>query len=281
MTLRRFFSNQTWWGKLLGAFLGYLMAGPVGAMFGILIGNFFDRGLTDHLTNPLWHYHAESRALIKPVFSKALFSIMGHIAKADGRVSELEIQMAKRLMQDMKFNRLQQKEAQQFFNEGKKDQFKLKPMLGLLYKACQDNPNLLKLFIDTQYTFAQVDGLSDSKIQILNTILAYMQRAPLNEQSRFNQDFYDGFTRQRTSGSNHHRTHAPPPHALDQAYSILQIERSANKQEIKRAYRRLISRHHPDKLIAKGMPDYKIKEANAMTQKISKAYEDLLRAKGW
>ncbi len=281
MTFRDFFSNQTWWGKLLGAFLGYLMAGPVGALFGILIGNFFDRGLTEHMTNPLWHYHAESRARVKPIFSKVLFSVMGHIAKADGRVSELEIQWAKRVMHDMKLNRAQQKEAQLFFNEGKQDQFKLKPMLGLLYKTCQDNPNLLKLFIDTQYTFAQVDGLSDSKVRILNTILTDMQRAPLNEQSRFNEDFYEQFTRQRSSGANHRTSHAPSPHALDQAYSILNIERSANKQEIKRAYRRLISRNHPDKLIAKGMPADQIKQANEKTQIIRKAYEQICESKGW
>ncbi len=281
MSLRQFFTSQTCWGKLLGAILGYLMAGPVGALFGILIGNFFDRGLTEHLTNPLWHYHAEQRVLVKPIFLKALFSIMGHIAKADGRVSQLEIQMAKRVMRDMKLNAPQRKEAELFFNEGKKEQFKLKPMLGLLYKTCQGNPQLLKLFIDTQYALAQLDGLSDSKIQILNTILAYMQRAPLHEQSQFNEDFYAHFSRQRSSRSNQNTTRRESPHAVEQAYSILQIEPTANQQEIKRAYRRLISRHHPDKLIAKGMPADKIKQANEKTQIIRKAYEQICESRGW
>ena len=258
------------------------MAGPVGALFGLLIGNFFDRGLTEHLTNPLWHYHAERRMLVKPIFLKALFSIMGHIAKADGRVSELEIQMAKRVMHDMKLNLAQRKEAQLFFNEGKREPFKLKPTLGLLYKACHDNPQLLKLFIDTQYAVAQVDGLSDGKIQILNTILAYMHRAPLHEQSRFNEDFYDHFSRQRSySGANQYTSRPSPNQVLDQAYSILQIEPTANKQDVKRAYRRLISRHHPDKLIAKGMPADKIKQANEKTQMIRKAYEQICENKGW
>lgn len=281
MSLRRFFASQTWWGKVLGAFLGYLIAGPVGALFGILIGNFFDRGLTEHLNNPLWHYHVEQRALVKPIFLKALFSVMGHIAKADGRVSELEIQMAKRMMHDMKLNTAQKKEAKLFFNEGKKEQFKLKPVLGLLHKACQSTPQLLKLFIDTQYALAQIDGLSDSKVQILNTILAYMQRAPLHEQSQFYDDFYTHYSNQRSSRSNQNSSRPQSSHALSQAYSILQIEPTANQTEIKRAYRRLISRNHPDKLIAKGMPADKIKQANEKTQIIRKAYEQICESRDW
>ena len=282
MDLRRFFTNQVWWGKVFCAFLGDLIAGPVGAFLGICIGNFFDRGLMEHFTNPLWHFHAEKRPAVRSLFFQALFSVMGNIAKADGRVSEQEIQMAKTLMRDMNLNYEQQKVAQRFFNEGKKENFNLKQIVTSFQRAAYDNPDLLKLFIDTQYAVAQLDGLSEEKIHIMNTILTYMQCAPIHRQRRFNDDFYQ----QSSSGHQSSRSRQAPPHpnqnnTLAGAYAILQVPSSSNKQDIKRAYRRLISRNHPDKLMAQGASKDKIKLANEKTQIIRKAYEQICTSKGW
>lgn len=276
MDLRSFFANQTWWGKVLCAFLGYLIAGPVGAFLGIFIGNLFDRGLMEHYTNPLWHYHAEPRQAVKNVFIKATFSIMGHISKADGRVSEQEIQMAKTLMQQMNLDQTQRTLAQNFFNEGKNEKFKLKQMVTVLQEAIYNNPELVKLFINTQYKIAHLDGLSDNKIQILNIILKHMHYAPIHEQSRFQDDFYQQSS-QRRQEPPRTRTY----NTLDSAYTILQIQPTANKQEVKRAYRRLISKNHPDKLSAQGLPKEKIKQATEKTQVIRKAYEQICESKGW
>lgn len=282
MDLRRFFANQIWWGKVLCAFLGYLVAGPVGAFFGILIGNFFDRGLLQHFANPLWHFHAEKRQPVRVLFFQATFSTLGHIAKADGRVSEQAINMANRLMRDMNLNREQQKVAQKFFNEGKKESFNLKQMLAAFQKVARDNPNLLKLFIDTQYTAAQLNGLSENKIQIMNTILHYMQCAPIHKQSRFNEDFYQQSSRRhQSSGSGYKPQPSNPETTLTSAYAILHLPPTSTRQEVKNAYRRLMSRNHPDKLIAQGMSIDKIKIANEKTQVIRKAYEQICASRGW
>lgn len=275
MNLRDFFANQTWWGKLLCAFLGYMVAGPIGAFFGIFIGNLFDRGVNEHFTNPLWAYHSEQRHVVKKIFFEATFSILGHIAKADGRVSEQEIAMARTLMNQMNLTPEQKTTAQHFFNEGKKDSFRLKPMISLLQKVTFDNPALIKLFIDTQYNAALLDGLSEQKIHIINIILNYMRCAPINEQSQFNENFY------------HHAGKGDAPHAnttrtMDSnAYAILQVHPTSTRQDVKRAYRRLISKNHPDKLMAQGMSAEKIKLANEKTQIIRKAYEQICASKGW
>lgn len=282
MNFHRFFANQTWWGKLLGAFLGYLMAGPAGALLGVLIGNFFDRGLSEHFNNPLWHYHAETREQVRLIFFEALFSSMGHVAKADGRVSEQEIAMAKALMLELKLNHKQKKEAEFFFNAGKKDDFNLKPILILLNKLAHSNQNLLRLFINTIYNAAQLDGLSDKKVNIINTILNHTRYAPMNEQSWFNQQSANQQSREQSSRSG---TRSPPPHqtlhTLENAYAILLLQPPSNKQEVKRAYRRLISRHHPDKMMAQGASIDKIKQANEKTQIIRKAYEKICASQGW
>jgi len=89
---------MSFWGKLIGGFLGFSMAGPFGALIGIWIGNNFDRGLsgfsggfTSGFTNA--NPHETQRA-----FFYATFAVMGHIAKADGIVSKQEIQAAEAVM---------------------------------------------------------------------------------------------------------------------------------------------------------------------------------------
>jgi len=66
---------------------------------------------------------------------------------------------------------------------------------------------------------------------------------------------------------------------LDDAYLVLDLKPSASNEEIKRAYRRMISLYHPDKLAAKGHPEHMLKHANEKTQQIRKAYETICRAR--
>lgn len=273
MQLRDFFTHQTWWGKLLGAFLGFLMAGPAGAFFGILIGNFFDKGLNEHFSHPYWHFQAEKRPHAKKIFIEALFSIMGHISKADGHVSKEEINMAKTLMDSLNLNRNQKQLAKTYFNNGKQSNFNLKPMLLSLQQNVSHNPELLRLFIDIQYKVAQIDGLSQAKINSMNIILTYLGFAPIHEQSRFRDDAFE---------QSYQQPHQPRrDNTLAHAYAILQIEPTASKQTVKHAYRRLISRNHPDRLIAQGASQAKINEATEKTQAIRKAYDEICAHKGW
>ena len=221
---------------------------------------------------------------------------MGHLAKADGRVTEQEIQMAKVLMSEMKLSREQQNRAKKLFSEGKHNNFKLEPILIRLKQQCGNNRELLKLFVETQYRAAQVDGLTLNKIQVLNIIFSHLGFAPLHKQYRFYEDFsytaYHNFqenqkqqsqnTNNQSSSSSYQRYQPKSSvNNLDHAYALIEVSPSASKQEVKKAYRRLLSRNHPDKLIAKGLPEETIKIANEKTQKIMKAYELICKSKGW
>lgn len=284
MNPRQFFSSHHWWGKLIGICLGYLTFGPAGAVFGILIGNLFDQGLTEHFIRPHWQYNAEKRVHIQQIFFEAAFSVMGHIAKADGRVTEEQIHMVNRLMGEMHLGGAQKKQAQDYFRKGKQADFDLRSVLTALRGATRDNPELLKLFIDLQFQAALVGGLSLKKQQLLNTILGHMGFSPLHQQHRFYEDFARQKTYQHTSsnGSQSSGSSAQQPRTgTDHAYGILGITKTAGKQDIKRAYRQLISRNHPDKLIAQGLPESMIKIANEKTQQIRQAYEQICAEKGW
>lgn len=296
MTFRDFFIITTWWGKIIGAFFGYLIAGPTGALFGLLVGNFFDRGLAHYFSNPHWFYYSEKRKVVQQIFFEATFSIMGHLAKADGRVTEKEIHIARQLMDEMRLSREQKILAKRLFNEGKQSLFNLNEILEKLKKSCKDNRDLLKLFLDIQYRAALTDGLNTKKIQLLDVIFSKLDFAPLHKQYRFYEDFGTGYSyeqpnnnhqqSQQKSSSESYSSYSKYNYQstktnLDYAYALLEIVPNANKQEVKRAYRRLLSRNHPDKLIAQGLPQEMIKMANEKTQKIVKAYELICESKGW
>jgi DnaJ like chaperone protein len=296
MNFDKFFTENSWWGKFIGAIFGYLIAGSMGAFFGILIGNFFDKGLASHFSNPHLLYHQEKREEVQKIFFESTFSVMGHIAKADGRVSAQEIEMAQRLMNEMRLSKEQKKSAKRLFNEGKETHFKLDNVLIQLKKISRVNRELLKLFVDIQYRAARVDGLSIKKITALDAIFSSLDFAPLHRQYRFYEDFgYTNSTRSAdeeysaTSQQHYKRQRQrqyttqerTPPNYLAHAYALIEVSPTASQQEVKRAYRRLLSRNHPDKLIAQGLPETMIKIANDKTHKIRKAYELICQSKGW
>ena len=295
MTPRRFFSTHHWWGKLLGGFFGFLLGHSLGAFFGILIGNLFDRGLSQHFSRAHWHYHQEKRKHVQKIFFTSTFAVMGHIAKSDGRISSQEIAMAKRMMDEMGLTSKQKETAKYYFNQGKQATFNLDKVLNELFTNCHDNPDLIRLFVDIQYQAASIEPLTQGKIQALNTVLTHLGFAPLYGQNRFYEDFMDQRARySRNNSSNnqrgqshqeqqrqHYYQQSASSSLLSQAYVLLDISPTSTKQEVKRAYRRLISRNHPDKLIAQGLPEAMIKVANNKTQQITKAYQQICTSKGW
>ena len=189
MNFKEIFSTNSWWGKLLGTLFGFMTAGPPGAMFGLFVGNFFDRSLSDYFAHPLRSYFNEKQAAVQKVFFEATFSIMGYLAKADGRVTEEELDMARSLMRHMQLNKTQKVRAMHLFNEGKNPEFNLPQRLEQLKKACKDKRDLLKLFIDIQYQAAKIDGLTTKKIQSLDLIFSQLGFMPINQQYRFYEDF--------------------------------------------------------------------------------------------
>ncbi len=296
MNLYQLFTNKSWWGKLIGAFFGFLIAGPAGALFGLLIGNFFDRGLNLHFSHPFWHYHSEKNPEIRRIFLETMFATLGHIAKIDGHVSPEDIQFANAIIEQMKLNSSQKKLAQHWFFQGKSIQFNLDLKLYNLHKAIHNKPFLVRLFMDMQYQFVKQGQLTEKKIVVLNTILSQFQLAPLYQHQQFTRDFpwyfswqhstqyqNQGQNYQQQQHQNHYRQKPHPTyqHSIEDPYAILNVTSTANKTEVKRAYRRKMSHYHPDKLIAKGASTSSIKAATEKTQQIRKAYEQICSLKGW
>ncbi|MFY7698217.1 MAG: co-chaperone DjlA [Legionella sp.] len=290
MNFRQYFTNNCWWGKLIGAVLGHLIAGPAGALIGILIGNFFDQGLMGYLSRPHWYYHMEKQEAVQSLFIRATFTALGYVAKSDGRVSEQDIKMANAIMHEMGLDNTQRQAAREAFKIGKHSEENLFYLLSQLKTLSSNKSELIKLFINIQYRAAQIDGLSQGKLQAMNRILKKLGFAPLQEQYRFYDDFMHHFSanhfHDRTSSSsqqsNRRQTYQQPTeNTLVAAYAILEVSPNSSYNDVKKAYRRLMSINHPDKLIAQGKPPHLIKIANEKTQRIRKAYDEICNYKGW
>lgn len=267
------------WGKLVGGFFGFLLAGPLGLIFGILIGHLFDRGLHQ---NQAWTF-SSTNSVAQQVFFDSTFLVMGHIAKLDGRVSEAEIQAARAIMNRLGLTETMRQKAIDLFNQGKSASFNLENSLQKLANACHRNKVLLRLFVEIQMQTAFAEGhLTYKKQHVLQKICHYLGFAPLNFaffEHLFN--FEHAFRKQ----SSHQRQgyyHTPPSSQLNlkDAYAILGISEQASTLEIKKAYRKQMSQHHPDKLLSKGLPEEMIKLATEKTQKIKAAYDRICAAKG-
>lgn len=264
------------WGKLIGAFFGALLAGPFGLLLGLFIGHAFDRGLkiSHQFSGQYAHTHAQE------VFFDATFSVMGHIAKADGHVSESEIQAAEAVMSRLNLRGVAKKRAIEFFSQGKQADFDLEKTLNELLQACHQHPALLQLFAEIQWQVAQADGtVSISKRRLLEAICQKLG-IMFYSFSAF-EDFFRTAYQQQQQQYSHQRPHAPPSrNQLSEAYKLLGIAETATDVEIKKAYRRLMSQNHPDKMIAQGLPEEMIKLATEKTQNIRAAYDLICKAKG-
>jgi DnaJ like chaperone protein len=263
---------MSWLGKLLGAFFGFLAAGPIGAVFGIVVGHYFDLARAGHIFigSPQGHTQTQD------IFFRATFSILGHIAKADGRVSENEIRAASRIMQNMMLTHELKRQAIHYFRMGKDESFDLDHMLSALYAACYQQPNLLHLFLEIQLQGALADGVvNPNKQRILEHISL---RLGLNTQDFFFRQAYQ----QQQQRRGYQQSYQPPPRTdhLENAYRLLGVSRSSNNLEVKKAYRKLMSQNHPDKLVSKGLPEEMIKLATQKTQEIKAAYELICKSRG-
>ena len=264
-------------GKFLCGLCGLLLAGPVGLVIGIIIGYFFDRGLTHYLKNQ-WAFRNQNTEAQK-VFFTTTFQVMGYIAKADGVVTEEELQQARDIMRQLNLNEQQRKSAITAFTEGKQADFNLEKTLEYFISKCKQQRLLLQLFIEFQTRAATINGKLDPlKANIIKQIAQKLGFAPYQN---FNfEHFFKAFNEFSQQAGQRQSRPNQKNMSQDQAYQILGASRSDSDTEIKKKYRKLISQNHPDKLMAKGLPPTMLKLATEKTQQIQMAYDQICSARG-
>jgi DnaJ like chaperone protein len=254
---------MSWWGKLAGGGIGLMLGGPLGGMLGAVLGHQVDKAKKLKMG-----FDPSSQERAQAAFFTATFSVMGHIAKADGKVTQQEIQVAEGIFNHMNFQPEQRAAAIELFNKGKQDDFVLQDVLAQFKQECGRKITLIQMFMQIQLQAVYADGSKHPQEERILKEICDALGYPVAMLSQLEAMLFS----QRRSHSGY-SNQPPSKNDLKNAYSILGVEEGASAAEVKKAYRRLMSQHHPDKLISKGLPEEMIQIATDKSQQIQKAYE--------
>lgn len=249
--------------KFIGVIAGYYFYGFFGALIGLFIGSMIDRAraLGTGGMNPL------QNALRQSVFIETLFLSMGKLAKADGRVSEDEIAHVELVMQKLGMTAEHRTQGIALFKRGADPAFDLDATYTRFLSVCGHTRNLKQMLLVFLIIMAAADGaVHPAEEAVLSDMAARLGYSPAMFQQLMgmvlNQSHFAG------GGAPVNREAA-----LDDAYKALGVTKESSDAEIKRAYRKLISQYHPDKLIGRGLPEDMVAMATEQAKEIQLAYD--------
>lgn len=282
-------------GKILGVFIGWKLAGFFGAIAGLILGAIADKKLYElgSVNSSFFKKKTTRQAL----FMQTTFAVLGHLSKSKGRVTEEDIQLANRLMAQMQLDDAGRQMAREAFSRGKESDFPIRQVIREFRIGCGQRADLLRMFLRIQvqaafadsqlhqgeqevlYVIAEELGLSRLQFeQMLAMEMAARQFAQGGFYQQYQQGAYErsGYEYQQSGGYQQ-----PSGPTLADAYKVLGVSESDDRNAVKRAYRRLMNENHPDKLVAKGLPPEMLEMAKEKTQQIQAAYDLICKAKGW
>ncbi len=251
-------------GKVLGGLAGLVSGKWPLVFFGVLLGHQFDRGFAKYAGDRL-----------PSNFRQLAFAIMGHLAKADGRVSEDEIRLARTAMHALDLDGEATREAMRYFNDGKRSQFDLAAALNQLHQASSSPHSVGRQLVGLLLPVLLVkEEASAQERRVLWQVcqqfdISRVELAQLEAATRVERRFSTG--RSATSGGSE----------ADRAFATLSLSPDASDQQIKTAYRRLMNRNHPDKLAGGDASHADVVDAGRKTREIREAYELLRQRRGF
>lgn len=247
-----------WIGKVVGATLGLAFAGPFGSLVGAFLGHQFDRGVAGRIGG------SAATGQTPQLFFAVTFEVMGHLAKVDGRVSEEEVRVARRIMHGMRLSPEQVQVAIDRFTVGKNARYPISERLAELRSRIARR-DLTRAFLEIQLQAAIGSGeIADAKRRMLWQVanelgVGRVELAQIEALVRAHMDGSAGASGARID--------------LDEAYRVLGVDPGASDGDVKTAYRRLMNQHHPDKLVARGLPESMVSLAEQKTHEIRAAYD--------
>lgn len=248
-----------------GAIIGGCVGSWLGKLPGIVIG-----GLIGHFIEEFGKSGKSARKSPDIVFCASAAAMLAKMAKADGRISKVEISAVEAAFARLGFSRAARSYAIDVFRKAKDDSHSI-------YEYARDfasvvgNGDVRVIFYEMLWDIACADGdLSATEKNILERITPYL---------KISSEWFGVFYRERFYSSSRDRSAYRGDDMAD-AYSQLGISPSASDDEVKKAYRNLAKRYHPDTLKAQGLPDEMVARANERMSKINAAWNAVKKERG-
>lgn len=270
MSEKSFNIPRHWWGKIIGAVLGLFRGGISGALIGALLGHMVDRFLAG----------ITGVGSTQKSFFDALFAALGHLSKADGAVTEHEILMVESLMQRMQITGDDRQRAIRLFNQGKQANFDLEKTLHGFAQHSVVRQDLRQMFTEILVEAAFSSGTVTPAEQEVLLRVARILRIPGPVFAAMMNARGGGGARPGSAGWEQRRA-GKQLGSLAQAYAHLGLESKATDAEVKKAYRKLVSQYHPDKLVSRGLPEEMMEMAKTRVREINTAYDQIKQARGF
>lgn len=256
-----------YWGKIIGTVAGLATLKPWLAVLGLFLGHQFDRGFAERFQK--FERDGVNTGRISEDFVRPLFRVMGHFAKSDGRVSEDEIRAARMIMHRLGLGPAAVRRAIHWFDDGKRPGFALLETLRDARRSGARSAEKRTLFVRLLLEVALAKETLSAHERVLiwrvctELDVGRVELAQLEAMIRAQK----GFRRSPAGNADAAR--------VRHAYDVLGVPSDAPNDEIKRAYRRLMNRIHPDKIAGSNPDADAIAEAERRTREVRSAYEML------
>jgi DnaJ like chaperone protein len=242
---------------IIGAALGYWIGDLLGLLIGAALGYWLGKRLPRLVM-------LGRLAQVQRQFLDSTFAVMGCLCKADGQVTQDELEMSMRLWDRLRLNDEQRERAKASFNRGKAPDFDLDAELATLRQVTKGQRALLQMFLQVQLAAIAADGvLHPAEHDMILRVARGLGCSEADIQR------IEAMLR----GGAGQASGASSGQSLEDAYRVLGVESDISDAELKRTYRRLMSQNHPDKLASKGLPESMREMAKERTSEISSAYE--------
>lgn len=256
-----------YWGKIIGTVAGLATLKPWFVALGLLLGHQFDRGFADRYSD--FERQGADVGRLSEEFIRALFLTMGHLAKADGRVSEQEIRAARRVMHRLGLSPAQVRKAIAWFDDGKRPGFPLLQTVSEARRVAARSVAQRTMFVRLvlEVVLAKEALKKQERALIWSICIEFdigrVELAQLEAMIRAQK----GFQRSPAGDADAARVRG--------AYDVLGMSPDSSNEEIKKAYRRLMSSSHPDKISGSNPDAAVLAEAERRTREVRGAYEML------
>ena len=253
---------MNWRNAVVGAVVGVvILRHPMGAVIGAGVG---------YLLGPRW---GDEKPKTTPArMLQPLFALAGALAKADGRISEAEVSAAEHWMQRLDLNRGLRKQAIKAFDDGKLAGFDVEAHARELAAYCLVRLDLKLMLLGALQQIAEADGRVYAEAARMHRRIVEWMEVPdelwQQAQARFD----------RGDGAANGVPELPAAKISD--YHALGVSANANDADVQRAYRKLLARHHPDKLAGSNASAQQLQQAEERTRLLIAAYERIKNTRG-